>query len=237
MDAASLELIDALVSDTNNHRLLFIGAYRENEVDDTHPLWARLRLMEKSENVNIHTLHVGGLRLDHVNEMIADTLNMQKDEVAALAAVVHGKTMGNVFFVITFLKALAELKMLKFNFGTFQWTFDLEDINKSYVTANVADVLLTRLERVPIEQSQLLAISSCLGTPFDTSTLMIVVTFLQDVVVNGDRTLSFLAVTPENVQTSIEKNVSEGYLEQASQPGRDSFRFSHDKIQEAGAYH
>ena len=38
VDAASLELIRALLADPDLNHFLLIGAYRDNEVDATHPL-------------------------------------------------------------------------------------------------------------------------------------------------------------------------------------------------------
>ena len=41
-DIPTLHLIKTIVTDPDSHHLLFIGAYRDNEVDDAHPLTAGL---------------------------------------------------------------------------------------------------------------------------------------------------------------------------------------------------
>jgi hypothetical protein len=39
-DLSSLQLMERLLSDLATHHLLVIGAYRDNEVSDTHPLFS-----------------------------------------------------------------------------------------------------------------------------------------------------------------------------------------------------
>ena len=46
-DLASLKLIELLITDADSQYLLIIAAYRDNEVDATHPLMQTLEQIQK----------------------------------------------------------------------------------------------------------------------------------------------------------------------------------------------
>ena len=81
--------------------LLLVGAYREDEVLDSHPLAIHIRELEGEEGVSITTINVENLSPSHGASLVADVLKMEDyaNEVATLAATVHKKTAGNPFFV------------------------------------------------------------------------------------------------------------------------------------------
>lgn len=115
-----------------------------------------------------------------------------------------------------------------------QW--DIDAINQMHVTSNVADLLLAKLRKIPSDQSQLLALSSCLGSCFDLTILIIVVDYLKEIMASDNtacpvkEALSFLTLTSANIQACIDQELAEGLLEQASRRSDHSFRFSHDQV-------
>ena len=48
LDAATLDFLEDLLSQPDVHHLMLIGAYRDNEVDSTHPLWRKLDAIRKA---------------------------------------------------------------------------------------------------------------------------------------------------------------------------------------------
>ena len=74
-DIPTLHLIKTIVTNPNSHHLLFIGSYRDNEVDETHPLTSVLTDIGKLAVVNHITL--APLPLPHVTALIADTFRMR----------------------------------------------------------------------------------------------------------------------------------------------------------------
>ena len=224
--------METLVTDKENPHLLIVGSYRDNEVENIHPLKIRLRNIEQTNVVDIISIQLGNLDEDVVNAFISDTLNMDYVETEPLAATVHSKTHGNIFFVRAFLKAMADDELLAFNFGTLKWSWKIEDINTMYVTSNVLDLLLIKLRRIPVEESQVLSISSCLGSCFDLPILVVIVGYLRETMADNAK-LSFIRLTVDNVIPSVEKDLSEGLLEHASTDQKDLLRFSHDQIQQA----
>jgi predicted ATPase len=49
LDAATLDLLEDLSTQPDLRHLLLIGAYRDNEVNDTHPLMRRLEAIRRAE--------------------------------------------------------------------------------------------------------------------------------------------------------------------------------------------
>ena len=86
---------------------MLIGAYRDNEVDATHPLMRKLDAIREAGAQGAGDL-LAPLTRDDLGQLIADALRCERARAAPLAQLVHEKTAGNPFFVIQFLHALAE---------------------------------------------------------------------------------------------------------------------------------
>ena len=99
IDAASLDLLSALWTDKTIQNLLFVGAYRDNEVDDVHPLNLRLNSWKEEYNLEIGDIYIGNLAPQAIQEWIADLLKREEEEVKDLAELMTKRTHGNAFFV------------------------------------------------------------------------------------------------------------------------------------------
>ncbi len=90
-DASTLDLLDHVVAAPVRARLLVIGAYRHDELDDLGR--ARLStLISHSDHI-----HLEGLALPHVEELVASIVGA--DAAHALAAELHARTDGHPLFV------------------------------------------------------------------------------------------------------------------------------------------
>ena len=94
--------------------LLLVGAYRDNEVDSSHPLMRTLGAIRKA-GARIEEIVLTPLTLDDVGRLVADALHCEPDTAYPLAQLLHEKTGGNPFFAIQFLTALAEEGLLAFD--------------------------------------------------------------------------------------------------------------------------
>src|ERR1700730_15091382 len=106
LDAATLNLLDDLLTQADVRHLLLIGAYRDNEVDAAHPLMRKLEAI-KNEGGKVAETALAPLAHEHVGQLIADALRCPLRRAARLTQLVHEKTAGNPFFVVQFLHALA----------------------------------------------------------------------------------------------------------------------------------
>lgn len=96
-DLSSLKLMESLMSDVDIKNVLFIGAYRYNEVDETHPLRLILNNIQKN-NVLVNTIFLKPLKLNYVQQLISETFHCDFKESISLAKLGLEKTGGNPFF-------------------------------------------------------------------------------------------------------------------------------------------
>ena len=123
LDAATLELIEDLLTRSELQYLMVIGAYRDNEVDATHPLTRKLQTIRQA-GAQVQEIRLEPLGRDDLGQLIADALHSESKRVAPLAQLVHDKTDGNPFFVIQFLQTLAEEGLLAYVHDTTRWRWN-----------------------------------------------------------------------------------------------------------------
>ncbi len=176
-DSASLNLLRVLMGDHENQHLLFIGAYRDNEVSPSHPLMMALEEMKK-ESAVVSTITLQNLCFENVSNLISDALQYP-GSVQELAALVCEKTQGNAFFVHQFLKSLYEENLLRFehppsveNKGGWQW--DISEIKKTGITDNVVELMAAKIRKLPAGTQEVLKLAACIGNRFDFETLALI---------------------------------------------------------------
>ena len=114
------------------------------------------------------------LGLDDVGQLIADALHCAPNRAAPLARLVQEKTAGNPFFAIQFLTALAEERLLAFDYGKTGWSWDLDHIRAKGFTDNVVELMVGKLGRLPVEMQKALQWLACLGNSAEATTLSLV---------------------------------------------------------------
>ncbi|NJO03571.1 MAG: AAA family ATPase [Bacteroidia bacterium] len=172
-DAASLSLLKNLSDTRSEDYTLIIGAYRVNEVPDTHPFMMMLEEIRK-ESVKIHTLSLDNLSADHVINLIQDTLQAERDQVDEFAELIYEKTRGNAFFLRQMIGSLYEENLLRFDYSTHAWAWDMEKIKAMNITDNVVDLVANKIQKLPETTQRLLKLASCIGNRFSLATLSIV---------------------------------------------------------------
>jgi predicted ATPase len=172
-DAATLDLLEDLLTQADVRHLLLIGAYRDNEVDAAHPLRRKLDAI-KSEGVKVAEVTLAPLAHENVGQLIADALRCTPHRAAPLTQLVHEKTGGNPFFVIQFLYTLAEEQLLAFDHSAARWTWDTERIRAKGYTDNVVELMVGKLARLPAETQSALQCLACLGNVAEITILSIV---------------------------------------------------------------
>ena len=76
-DASSLKLLELCMADPKTTCMLIIGAYRDHEVSETHPLTVTLRNIQEA-GAAVNTVALTSLTLEHVNQLLVDTLHVGK---------------------------------------------------------------------------------------------------------------------------------------------------------------
>ncbi len=211
LDAATLNLIEHLIIHPDVRHLLLIGAYRDNEVIASHPLMLMLDSLRKS-SAAVRDIVLNPLSLDDVGQLIADSVHQERALADSLARLVHEKTSGNPFFVVQFLTALAEERLLEFDSRAAVWRWDVDRIRARGITDNVVDLLIGKLNRLPDNTREALKQLACLGNRANTTTL---------VIVHGR--------SEEETHSDLKEGVREGFVVLSD----GSYEFVHDRVHEA----
>jgi serine/threonine protein kinase len=211
LDAATLDLLEDLLTRPDVQHLLLIGAYRDNEVDSTHPLMRQFEAMRQAGAI-LQDIVLAPLTCEDLGQLIADSLHCEPERTAPLAQLIHEKTTGNPFFAVQFITTLAEEGLLSFDYGEARWFWDLNRIHAKGYTDNVVDLMVGKLNRLSAETRNALQKLACLGNGAGFTMLRIV---YQD--------------SEEEMHGQLWEAVRAGLIFRSE----DSYKFLHDRVQEA----
>ncbi|MCP4137094.1 MAG: AAA family ATPase [bacterium] len=209
-DYASIQLMENLITDPNIKFLFLIGAYRDNEVLESHPLLETIENLERSD-VKINNISLSSLRVEDINNFIGDFLRFNREKAYPLAELVHKKTNGNPFFVNQFMKTLYDDRVIEIDPVT-GWQWDIGKINKLQMTDNVVNLMAAKITRLDENTQEILKMAACIGSRFDLETLSVIV---------GENI--------EEILRDVTNAVDEGLVGISD----NTYIFSHDRIQEA----
>jgi PAS domain S-box-containing protein len=162
LDSATLDLLEDLLTQPDVRHLMLVGAYRDNEVNSAHPLIRKVEAIRKAGAV-VHEIILAPLTRGDLGRLIGDSLHCEPDRVTALAGLIHEKTAGNPFFANQLISALVEEGLLTFDYGEGRWSWDLSRIRAKGYTDNVVDLMVGKLNRLPVETQQALQLLACMG--------------------------------------------------------------------------
>jgi len=211
LDAATLDLLEALLTRPDVRHLMLIGAYRDNEVTSAHPLMRKLEAIRNS-GAMVREIILAPLTEGDLRQLISDSLHCEAERTASLAQLVHEKTAGNPFFAIQFISALAEEGLLTFDHSRARWSWDLDRIHAKGYTDNVVDLLVEKLNRLSAKTQKALQLLACIGNSAEDGLL-------------------------ETAYEGLGKDLRDDLWE-AVQAGlvfrsEGAYRFLHDRVQEA----
>jgi PAS domain S-box-containing protein len=211
LDAATLDLLEHLLTHSEVRHLLLVGAYRDNEVSHFHPLLRTLEAIRKN-GARVQEIVLAPLGLDDVGQLIADALHCEREHVRPLVQLVQEKTGGNPFFAIQFFTALAEEGLLAFDPIARAWRWSMDRIRTKSYTDNVVDLMAGKLKRLSCTTQEAVKQLACLGNVTRTTNLALV---------HG--------TTEEAVHTALWEAIHAGLIFR-----EDSvYKFLHDRIQQA----
>ena len=173
LDAATLDLLEHLVTHPEVRHLLLVGAYRDNEVGPAHPLIRTLEAI-RDAGARVEEIVLTPLGLDDIGRLVTDALHCEPEHARPLAQLVHEKTSGNPFFAIQFLTALNEDGLLAFDPVAPAWRWDIDRIRARSYTDNVADLLVEKMKRLSVPAQEAMKQLACLGNAAEVATLALV---------------------------------------------------------------
>jgi predicted ATPase/signal transduction histidine kinase len=212
-DLASLQLLQHLLTHPDAPPVLLLGAYRDNEVDTSHPLWLTLEAL-RGAGARLSGIQLEPLSLEEVQRLVADTLpGASADVLEPLAALAREKTGGNPFFLLQFLLTLNQDGLLaRTPEGTWHW--DPEGVRARGYSDNVVDFMVGKLRQLPYATQHLLRLAACVGNTFSLRILLVISNVAE----------------PAEVEQGLGPALQEGLVMCA---GPEQYRFLHDRIQQA----
>jgi predicted ATPase/class 3 adenylate cyclase len=167
-DLATLDLIQnllyAAVHDETKF-LFIIGAYRDNEVKDAHPLSLMFEKV-KEYGVKINTISLSPLNKTDLQQLVSETLENPVQNSDSLTSIIFEKTAGNPFFISQFFKSLYDEGLLTFDTKKATWTWDIEKIQGKSFTDNVIDLMSGKIRKLDSAAQKVLKIASTIGREF-----------------------------------------------------------------------
>ncbi|MBC1224471.1 AAA family ATPase [Nostoc sp. UCD121] len=219
IDSATLKLIELMLLDEQTQFLFLIGAYRDNEVNQTHPLVLTLERLRKQGAV-LEEIVLAPLTFEPLSQLIAETLHRDADTVCSLAQLVLRKTEGNPFFAGEFLRMLECENLLTFDVKSLSWQWNIAQIEAQNITDNVVELMLLKLKKLPENTQQILRLAACIGAEFDLDTLAIV-----------------CQQSPKAISLDLLVAIQAGLIQPISELDENllvqEYKFLHDRVQQA----
>ncbi|MDY7226060.1 AAA family ATPase [Hyalangium rubrum] len=211
-DFASLELLKYLSTHPDTPPLLWVGAYRDNEVGPAHPLGVALEEARKA-GARLGDIHLQPLGLDQTRQLVGDALPGTRPEVLkGMSTVLQEKTAGNPFFLLQLLRTLHQDGLLV-RAPEEGWSWDEAGVKARAYSDNVVEFMAGRLQLLPGPTQQLLRLAAGVGNVFSVPTLALLA-----------------GVEALEVERGLELAMGEDLVVRT---GSEHYRFLHDRIQQA----
>ena len=227
IDPPSLSLLEAMAPTLSQSTLMIIGAYRDNEVSEHHPLMISMPAFKESCS-NVLSIELKELPSPVLVEMLKETIDLPDSEYEQLNRTLCEKTGGNPLIYKTMLTTLFTQESLYFDYSRKQWDWNKKAVSLMPRAENSVAMLQTNMTSLDHETLELLKLAGCIGNTFN---------------------LNLLVGLSNQTRTEIAKflvpAVSKGYIqpldddfELHTADGTDqlpdiTFRFAHDRIQQA----
>ena len=172
-DSSSLLLLHYLSRGIYRENLLLVGAYRDSEVEERHPLSPVLSELNRARLLK--AIQLKRMSRDDVAQLIRQILG-KNDLPENFCARIYEKTYGNPFFVEEVLAALREEGVILFRGDK----CEIKPVGEIVFPKSVKDILKTRIGRVDEECQNVLRLASLVGNDFTFQALREVTGFQED---------------------------------------------------------
>ena len=160
--------IDALLGGSGLRGLLVVGCYRDDQIDDDHPLAVMIDRWEQLE-VGPDRLHLDNLPASDIATLVAEMLRIPHGAAADLADVLVKRTDGNPADTVELINGLRHDGALVL--GERGWTWDERAVRGYVGTGDAADALTARIAKLPEDCVAVLRTMARLGADRPVPTL------------------------------------------------------------------
>jgi serine/threonine protein kinase/tetratricopeptide (TPR) repeat protein len=172
-DQSSLLLLHYLARGIYRESLLLLGAYRDTDIDERHPLSPVLTELNRERLLQSAPLK--RMSFNDVSEMIKHILE-QEDVPNEFCELIYDKTRGNPFFVEEVIKSLKEEEIIYRE----EDKWKIKEVSKIEFPKTVKSVIKARISRLDEDCQHVLTMASFIGNDFSFEALCAVTGFEED---------------------------------------------------------
>ena len=210
-DSATFDFLQNLFDNHKEHPFLFfMGAYRHNEVDSSHPLSKLIRKIQEN-NSPFAEIRVEALTDADCHEMVAYILNSSLETTANLAEFIAHLTEGNPLFVSESLAWLYNEDLLNTD-SEQHWHWDIKRIRDTQMPTSVVELFSSKVGKLPSQTLHILDHCACMGNRFSAEDVALV-----------------LDIRIEQLFEDLKPVLNLGMLLE----NKSDLQFVHDRVQEA----
>ncbi|MCJ8008840.1 AAA family ATPase [Lederbergia wuyishanensis] len=169
-DHETLDLLQYILSQQKVQSLFVIGAYRDNEVDVTHPFHLMVKELQSIKGL-VTSIQLHPLSLEDIKEWAVDALYCEEKESEEIAVFIEKITKGNPFFIKQLFQSFYDQQLIFFNEEQGKWTSNLQLLTKITVQEDIISLIVERFNKLPAETQKLLKLASCIGNEFEINVL------------------------------------------------------------------
>ena len=231
-DPASLQMIKNLMSDKSLKYILIILSYRTTEDNQNNPFLDMIDSLKK-DKIYPKTIRLKPIGIEDITELLADSFHSKLDGVKDLADIIFQKTSGNPFFINELIKKLANDKKIYLDESNGKWQWDIQKIESIKLPANIIDLLVNKIERLPNYFQEVLKNCACIGTRFNLWIISIILnkSFKETMEILYD------LIRQDYLQLPLESIKKITLVTKEQIDSRDAkeiyYQFHHDRIQQA----
>ena len=160
-DKPTFQLISVLLDKTEHAKMGFFLSYSEEENYKAEYFNSFLKIVSNVKDLEIK---LKSLSQDDLNDLISDTLFLEKDSFKDLSDFLYQRTKGIPFFIEQYLLLAHEAGFIKRKKKSF--VYSLPDIQKMKQSDTLIDLLESRIINLSPDSLKLLEISSVMGNSF-----------------------------------------------------------------------
>ncbi len=229
-DAASLELIQYILTHVDCRYFLVIGAYRDNEVGIEHPIMEMVKNLQDA-NVPISKIPLSPLTEMVIARWVEEALLDKSKESEMLANFMFRITQGNPFYIKQLFQSFFEDGTVFFHEEVGKWEINFNKVNKALLQENIFEFMVKKVQKLPLETQSVLKFAACIGNEFELKTLSIICEQEYEIIGSylWDALQVGLILPEDSGYKWVYPKENQQYLD--NQP--PTYRFLHDRVQQA----
>lgn len=213
-DHASLQYMDAILSDNLLSNLFFIGTYRDVEAKENQASKMFLEKLEKQPRSTSFMLRP--MDSEDVGLMVGDMMKETLDSDDPFVKLIMEKTNGNPLFIREFLIHLHTHGLIQYHHNgpsphPGRWWIDMDGALNTELPDSIVVLLTERIQKLKEGEKDVLKIAACLGKAFTADVPALI----------QNRPL-------EDMTLQLKTLCDQGLLVEAG----EGFRFVHDRVKE-----